>query len=319
MPNSYNKPWLSTSQQLTLLKQRGLLIDNEPQAQQHLHRIGYYRLSGYSYPFRLYFRNAQGQFPLDADFANLDSFKSNTRFQTVVDIYVFDKKLRILLGDALERVEVALRVDIAYLLGQKDAFAHTTTQYLKQGKAHAHPAWFEHYQKLEERSTEEFVKRFKEKHTGELPIWMAVELWDFGTLSRFWSMMADKDKKAIANKYGLNDRDYALVESWLRALGFIRNVCAHHGRLWNRNMASKPKVNVATSPKWNWLHGYSTQIDKPFVSILILAQLLRMICPNTQWHERFKQLMSQFPAHSLTSSETSLEAMGLLAGWEALV
>lgn len=101
------KKWLSLSDQLELLQERNMFIDDERKALNYLERIGYYRLSGYSYSFR--------QFGVDGQ--RLDNFVEGTKFSDIIDLFVFDKRLRLLALDALERIELAVRVDIAYLLG----------------------------------------------------------------------------------------------------------------------------------------------------------------------------------------------------------
>ena len=129
---NYSKPWQSYQQQLNLLKSRGLVVSDEAKALEHLERIGYYRLSGYWYSFR---ERSEVCCPLEAivgrkykkgqtDKLVLDAFKQGAAFSHAVDLYVFDKKLRLLVLDALERIEIAIRVDVAYTLGQKDPFAY---------------------------------------------------------------------------------------------------------------------------------------------------------------------------------------------------
>ncbi len=115
------KPWKSLDEQLAILQSRGMLIDNIDSARSYLERIGYYRLSGYWYPMRsskLIGENNQ------ITIAIQDSFIEGSHFEDVVKLYVFDKKLRLLLLDALERIETSLRVEIAHLLGQKHKTAH---------------------------------------------------------------------------------------------------------------------------------------------------------------------------------------------------
>lgn len=129
---SYDKPWKSYQEQLELLSNRGLIITDSNKALHYLERIGYYRLSGYWFPFRersgiccpLVAANGKKFKKGDTDRLVLDNFKAGARFCDAVELYVFDKKLRLLVLDALERIEIGLRVDISHNLGKKDAFAH---------------------------------------------------------------------------------------------------------------------------------------------------------------------------------------------------
>src|SRR5690348_3838451 len=94
---AYSKPYLDISQQLALIQQRGVIVSDVPKATEMLHRIGYYRLSGYWYPFRGIVNLSIG--PIVGD-----NFRPGTQLATVLDLYVFDKKLRLLMLDAFERI-----------------------------------------------------------------------------------------------------------------------------------------------------------------------------------------------------------------------
>ena len=225
-----------------------------------LGRVGYYRLSGYWYPSR---KSHTITDPLTGDevldpvtkkpqVVVEDGFRAGTTFQQVMDLYVFDKKLRLLFLDAIERVEVALRVDIALLMGARDPWAHRDPDQLhgnftKQiNPLHGHTdysKWLERLDQLFSNAKEEFAKHFKLKYAGvHPPIWIAIEVWDFGMLSSFLSGMKMADREELAAKYGLPRE--ALLTTLARNLNHIRNVCAHHSRLWNRSPAdqlSRPK------------------------------------------------------------------------------
>ena len=130
--------------------------------------------------------------------------------------------------DALERIEVALRVDISYLLGEKDAYAYRNSTQLhttfagrinKMTGNSTHQDWLNRYDKQFKRSKEDFVKHNRQKYGGDLPIWIASEIWDFGTTSQLLSMMKVPDQAMIAKKYGV--QDFRVFASWLRALTYF--------------------------------------------------------------------------------------------------
>jgi len=183
---TYQKPFLCLSDQLQLLKARGLRVTDDTTAMDYLGRIGYYRLSAYWYPFRV---TSLRQDPISKNLivVRSDQFIEGAHFQDALDLYVFDKRLRLLLLDAIERIEIAIRVDIAHLLGEQDAFAHTNPTLLhgnftkkikpKTGKT-GYSDWIKNYNDLVDRSKEDFVKHYRSKYSGPLPIWIAVELWD---------------------------------------------------------------------------------------------------------------------------------------------
>lgn len=126
-PAAYARPWKSFADQLELLKARGLHVHDEPHALAWLQRVGYYRLSAYWYPFRV-FRLEQDEATGVIGSVRTDDFMPETTFSDAVSLYLFDRKLRELLVDALERIEVSLRVEVAYRLGKIDTFAHLHEQ-----------------------------------------------------------------------------------------------------------------------------------------------------------------------------------------------
>src|SRR5690606_21989022 len=117
----YTKPHLSITDQLALLTHRGMAVSDVTLAAECLERFGYYRLSGYWYPMRDSVTRAS---PDGVEVEVIDRFREGVEFKPAVDLCVFDKRLRMLMTDAIERIEVALRVDVAHLLGARDPWAH---------------------------------------------------------------------------------------------------------------------------------------------------------------------------------------------------
>ncbi len=314
----YNKPYLTFEDQLKLLKSRGLEVTNDSVALEYLRRLGYYRLSGYWYPLRKLLPLTDQQTKLVRP-RRSDEFVQDARFQDVVALYVFDKKLRLLILDAIERIEVAFRVDIAYLLGEKDPFAYTNPDLLhghftkkidlKTGKT-KYEEWLSKHEQLIKRSKEDFVEHYKEKYGLPLPIWVAIELWDFGLLSVFYKGMAVKDKAIIAQKY--NIPDWQVMESWLRSLNYVRNVVAHHSRLWNRNLIDQPKLAKAgTMPAFDSFIGNTNMTSRVYIVLCILAHYMKVICPRSTWQKRVVELMHSFP----NSNYITIRDMGFPSEW----
>lgn len=309
------KPWRSFAEQLKVLSSKGLEIDNESKALEYLERLGYYRLSGYLYPFRELNPNASGS---DQEPLRLNQFRENAKFHTAVELYVFDKNLRILALDALERIEMAVRVDIAYLLGQKDPLAHKNPDLLhghfsKQIKTRGfakgktmHQVWLKKYESMLHRSRREpFVEHHQQVY-GDLPIWVAIEVWDFGLMSKMYEGMKFADRDSIAEKYGVKDKNE--FADWLKSFNFIRNVSAHHSRLWNINVLERSSVP-------SYLEGLSLNNEKPFVYFCLMKKMLDTICPNSSWWSRLIDLTESFPTDP--SASIQLEDFGAVKGWRA--
>lgn len=312
-----HKKWKSFAEQLRILQGRGLEVDNEDTAIKYLERVGYYRLSGYWYPFRNFIinKNIDGML----EHSREDEFIARSHFADAVNLYVFDKRLRLLAMDALERIELAIRVDIAHLLGEKDPHAHEKPEFfhghfskkkLEKGKNKgmtSHDLWITHYKTALHRSRKTpFVKHYKKKY-GRLPIWVAIETWDFGMTSKLFAGMKFDDKDCIAKNYGLDNG--RRLEGWLRSLNFIRNVSAHHSRLWNINILELSKP-VNFDVHWEQLHN-----SRPFFYFCVMKVLMDKICPNSTWVSRFSQLLETFPDPECKA--VKLADFGLIENWKS--
>ena len=307
------KPWRSFDDQLQQLQARGLQVENRAAALDYLKRLGYYRLSGYWYPLRQIDQAASHAL---GKAVRLDTFVPGSRFEDVVRLYVFDKKLRLLALDALERIEMAVRVDVAHLLGRRDALAHQNPDCLHgnfakklithgadKGKTQ-HQVWLVKYKALLHRARKEPFVAHHQQHYGALPIWAAIEVWDFGLLSKLFAGMKNADQTTIAVMYGAPDGQ--AFAQWLRSLNFIRNVSAHHSRLWNINVVERSAV-----PPWGSVH---LDNARPFFYFCLMRQLLGRICPNSTWGQRLTTLLeNEFP--KTQSGLLSLDDMGAYANW----
>jgi abortive infection bacteriophage resistance protein len=174
----YNKPALSYEDQLNLLVSRKLTCSDRARALEWLKRIGYYRLSAYFIPFRT---------------IGSDDFLAGTTLDSVVDLYKFDGNLRLLVMQAMDRIEVAVRGSITHHM------AHTLGPFGYADANNFDPT-YKHAELLrtiareEKRSAELFVDHYRGKYTSEphLPIWMATELVSFGALSMMYANLRTK-------------------------------------------------------------------------------------------------------------------------------
>ncbi len=271
----YSKPPLSYIDQLNLLIGRNLDCGDHARALEWLQRIGYYRLSAYFIPFR--------------DTAR-DQFRAGVTLDQVLDLYKFDGGLRLLTMQAMDRVEVAIRAVVTYEM------AHTLGPF---GYADAtnfdpafHHAWFmKIISKEEKRSSEAFVAHYRAKYVSEthLPVWMATELISFGSLSQMYANLRTKLRKQIGRKF---DQPAPVFLSWLHALTAIRNTCAHHSRLWNKELAVKPVLP-------NDWKAQGIDNRRFYIIALIIQTLLNEVSPGSRWKERLKAHFDTYPAVGL--------------------
>lgn len=288
------KDWTSFNQQLELLKKRGLIIDNEQKALGYLKTIGYYRLSGYLYSFRQINPNNPKH--------KLDNFVDDSRFEDVKELYMFDKKLRQLALDALERIEIAMRVNISYELGKYSPTAYHDSQYFDAN--FRHDEWLKRHSDViqrEEKKRNTYIIHHN-KYYSALPIWVSCETWDFGTMSTLFKGMKKSDKDKIAKIYHLQSGSH--LQSHLHAFNFIRNVSAHHSRLWNRAIVFKASLKGLGDKQWQAL-----SVKKVFVYFCLMKRMLDVICPNSKWNERFLALLDEFP--QVENGAVSLKQMGV--------
>lgn len=161
------------------------------------------------------------------------------------------------------------------------------------------------------RSKEDFAEHYKAKYGLPLPIWVAIELWDFGLLSMFYKGMTVRDKAEIAAKYSIPD--WQVMESWLRCLNYVRNVVAHHSRLWNRNLIDQPKLaKKGEMPAFDSYVGNVHVTSRVYVVLCILAHFMKHVCPRSSWQLRLADLVRSFPK----AAHINVHDMGFPKDWE---
>lgn len=293
---------------------------SEKGATEKLSQIGYYRLSGYWYPFR---NSSLGLLP-NGKAGNVveDTFREGTTFDSVIQLYVFDKKLRLLLLDALERIEITLRTRVALQMGEYDPWSFRNSNYLdhtfcnrvRQNTGQTRfQTLLDKCNSSYDNSRETFVEHFREKYNQPLPVWAAIELWDFGTLSMFIEGMRYNDKKVLADGFDLQRPE--ILPSWVRTLAFVRNVCAHHNRLWNRPIIAQPKSpRKGETPLLDHLVGDNYALERVYSAAAITRYFLLQINPSSEWQKRFIELTNEFPI----GPGISLNHSGFPEDWKKL-
>lgn len=161
-------------------------------------------------------------------------------FEQLVELYLFNANFRQLLFAQIEKVEINLRCRISNyfsstygVLGYKDSSNFSDANY--------HAVFLaETYNEINRNKRTPFIKNFQSSYeNGDIPFYALVEIFSFGTLSKFLKNMKNKDKKAIASTYGVG---YTYFESWIESISYVRNLCAHYGRLYNCKLTKTPKL-----------------------------------------------------------------------------
>ncbi len=283
---NFNKPAIGLEQQLDLLIQRGLVVPDRAKALHYLRHIGYYRLSGYGLPFQ---KRGLALPP--------HTFQDGVQFDTLLDLCIFDRELRLLAMDAIERIEVAARAAISNTLSER----YGPHWYLDKGlflRHRQHTKFLDEVKSqtrfqaqdgsVQHKKRETFIQHyFRKYHRPELPpSWMVAEILSIGTWSAVYSNLANRsDKKAICDPFPLSPRTF---QSWLHAIAYLRNLCAHHSRLWNRRFTITPEV-----PKE--YQQYMNPNTTFYAHAAMLHILMNVIAPDSRWRHRLLELLQQHP------------------------
>lgn len=289
MANYTDKP-LSFQQQITLLKDNGLSFTDESHALHTLQQISYFRLKSYL-------------MPLMSDKV-LHTFKSGATFEQAYTLYKFDSRLRKLIAGELEKIEVSIRTQMAYILSNEvDIYWFAdSTHFANEQK---HTGLMNSLKSELDRTDDDQILLFKRKYNDAFPpAWMTMEVTSFGTLSMLYKLLKPNlTKRKIANYYGVSD---SVFESWLHSIVYVRNICAHHSRLWNKTLRIQPlfprkiKGTFISTP---------VRSDRLYYVLCIIQHLLLKVNPGTTFPTRLKALLADFP-------NVDASAMGFPSSWE---
>ncbi|WP_423276363.1 Abi family protein [Enterovirga sp. CN4-39] len=279
--------------QVALLGERGLLVPDPGAAERFIRNVGYYRLSGY---FRNFYERQNG---------SEARFRADRTFDDVVALYNFDRKIRALLMRAFERIEVASKATLS------DAGAQVGGPFWLCDPAHFDRGAHDEIMSLviesvgdsSDRNSPVFIQHFYGKYTDAWPpCWMVMEVMSFGKVSRVYRRAKGTIRQAVARQFNVQ---HNVLESWLHALAFGRNVCAHNGRVWNRRFTIKPQVPKMYRGEWA-----ERDADRLYVLCGIIRHLLAEIDPTSPWAHRLKLLIAERPTF------VTLSGMGFPDGWE---
>lgn len=320
----FDKPAIDIPGQVELLKARGLQIQDEARARHFLEAVSFFRLTPYMRPFQLADDPQHG-------------FRPGAGFRSLTRLYDFDRRLRLLVMDAIERIEVAARAAISNHMGpQYGAHWYLEAHFFQRD--YRHQALLDSIRSKQDKALQDHLRecrridasqasdprkaqlkslRAKESYARHyaltynapdlMPAWAAMEEITLGELSHLFKGLArDADKKAIARRLNLPG---PLLQSWLHTLTTIRNICAHHARLWNRELGIRPELPRTVNFPWPQHLQQPGQHARLFTVLCILNLLMRQVSPHTSWDRRLHELLSEF-------AEINLPAMGFPPDWQ---
>lgn len=289
----FTKPYLNAYDLIRLLQSRGLTVSDTAKAESYIEYIGYYRLSAYMYPLL--------QIPKE-----LHQYKPNTSFGQVMMLYRFDKKLRLLAFNEIEKIEVAVRsaiVNVGCEMTNNPFWMTDSRNFIDARK-------FQHTMDLIDnelrRSREDFIVHFKQTYSDPYPpAWILAEVLPFGVITNIYSnIKVPRIKKRISQKFGLQ---VAPFESWLTIVALTRNSCCHHARVWNKQNTIRPMMPNRMTGRWITL---TTDALRIYFNLCIIKYFLNIISPNNDMKDKIQALLSAYPS-------IDINAMGFPRGWEA--
>ncbi|MBI4900904.1 MAG: Abi family protein [Actinobacteria bacterium] len=316
----YAKPYLTFEDQLAKLESRGLAVSDRGEALRILRSVGYYRWSAYVYPFREMLPEDQ---QTTAHYRR-EELRQGVTWDCVEKMWVFDQRLRSLAFQAAETIEVGVRTRLAYVLGARNPFGHLSPGCLDatacgrkcSSTQTVFEAWEVSYRKQQsEAASEEYVKHHLLTYgESEIPVWIAVEFLSFGSILRLLSLMKREDQNAIARALGVSSG--AGLHAFLMTIHHVRNIAAHHGRLWNRQLGTSLRRFYVqeVGPDLGHLSERVVQ-PKVYSALAVMAYLVRNLDPSSNWPRSLATHVKKFPIVPYLSAE---DEMGFPTGWSVL-
>lgn len=283
-PRKFTKSALPTADLLNFLIEKGLIVSDRAFAEHCLTYIGYYRLKIYTRHFE------------DAG----KKFRTGTTFENITDVYEFDRQLRLLCLDAIEKIEVALRAHIVNVMGMAG-----TPHFYYREQFFENKSAVTNFMLLGQKAKHLSVTHYKAQYSEPFlpPIWCLTEASTFGQLSTYYADLALPYRKRIAKGFAF---DESVCVPWFRSLANLRNICAHHNRLWNAEL-------VVDTPKKAKAYATDLHDNKScYARLVVLKALLKTIDYNDShgWGTRLKVSMNVRPA------TVNLVNMGFPLDWK---
>lgn len=301
----FDKEPLSVEDQATRLLGKGLKSERE-RLERYLRTIGYYRFSIYWRPY----------------LTETKKFKTGTTLDDFLSVYIFDRKLRLTVMEAIERIEVSLRAEWSGTLALHGGVTAYTNENLFK-KYHPKKQKFNHEESLRNITTtiskendEKFIKHHRENYVNgnEPPIWAVAQIMSFGELSKWVGGTIESHTRAEIKSMFCINNDSA-IDTVFHTISIVRNICAHHGRLWNRIIKKSPPKDLQGSISSDLItykdKANQIKVDSHLYNYLVVIEhLLRAINPNSDWKIRLVELLE-------TMDYSHHQQMGFPENWKS--
>ncbi len=279
---------------IEMLKKQGLAIEDEAAAIHTLRNISYSRFKAYLVPLM--------------EDRSTHKFRSGATFGQAYAYYGFDRRLRELVFHEMEKVEISIRTHLAYALnGSENGYWFTNPDHFRNKSSHRF--LLNGIKREVERSDVDAIRSFRSKYSNEFPpCWLTLEATSMGTLCMMYEEMKPGPiKDRVAAYYGVDSHTF---NSWLRHIVYIRNICAHHGRLWNHTLTVCAKI--PDKPRNPFPKVKPSMTSNVYYTLCVIQYLQNTVKPTNTFAQRLKALIDGFPL----IGEKELASMGFPREWD---
>ena len=285
----YIQPQISVTEQIRLLKSEGLVFTDENRAQHILENISLFRMKSYLTPLRL---------------PGIRTFKPGANFDEAYNLYKFDSELRKMICSEMEKIEISISTQLSLIMGD-EAGIYWFEDSSNFRDTNRHAGLLSSLEAELRRSDDDAIVAFQQRYSNEFPpSWMTFEVSSFGTLSMMYRWLkAGHARRKVARFYGLTD---TIMESWLHSIVYVRNICAHHSRLWNRRLSINALIPRRTHLPFINIPGDTKRV---YYIMSILLYFLQTVNPRNTFAARFKSLLGRYP-------NVNVSAMGFPSNWQ---
>ena len=284
----YNQRQASIEEQIASLRNEGLCFINVAKAEHLLSHISLFRIKSYLQPLRVKYSRR---------------FIKGASFEQAYHMYKFDARLRKMICSELEKIEISIRTKLSLTMAENNPFWFEAPEMFKNKERH--DSLLVTLQAELHRSDDEQIVGFRQKYSNAFPpSWMTMEISSFGTLSMLYRWLKNgRSRREVAQCYGISDN---VLESWLHSIVYVRNICAHHSRLWNKNLRIQPVAPKSTN--FPFLAN-PAPTNRVYYILSIILYLLQVVNPQNTFASRIKSLLMEFPLIDISS-------MGFPKDWE---
>lgn len=308
-----DKPFKTHDELISLLNSRGISFDkpeSKSDTKKRLQRIGYYNLiNGYS---RLFLNDVSNNI-----------YKPGTTIEEIYNLYIFDQKLRECLLHYILPIETNIKSLIAYYFPmhhkEHNYLVYTNFDSSKRNSNSQITELISEIQRqIASRSNDPSIKHYLTKY-GYIPIWVLNNILTFGTISKMYSLMYQRERQEISKTFHIPDNE---LESSLFYLSAVRNFCAHGNRIYCYR-SKNPYIDNDLHIKMNISKENNSEYKYGKRDLFAVMLILKKLLSQTEYRKFIKQIdisIKNLEKHlNVISIDQVLDCMGFPVNWKTLL